>query len=756
AWVSSGLAAAAGKWLRLSFTRPRAALSLTLTTAKAIGPDVDTVVVTTNAGSSVAQGISPGKPFTVTLPGGNTSWIEIRASHTRSGTAGNQFALGEVALTDLATGNPLSIRQRVVLPAQQKNSDVAQWVLTQELTGRSACVRDASSDDELFRCASGLGLTPETPGVFTRALSVPSATSVSPTVTLVPTPGDGLRALLHVPGSVVADGPSDVTDPRGAAQAAVDGDPATVWTAPEDGARDDDEDPADDDGTKPDRETGDEATSDGKSGNTGGYGDPDSKKQNGDDSQKDSGQKDSGREDSGGGDSAETDSVQEEPGKPDSGQKGSGRESDSGPTLTIRLPEVQRVDKLRIVAPETYPAAPTEVSVNLGAGWLTRTVSRDGTVPLTGARTDRIRLRVNKSADVIDVNSLGFATRAPAGIAEIKISPAPDALPFDPDRVVAVGCGDGIGITVAGRVIGLSLRTTAGDLRNGTPVIARPCGSAPIPLAAGEQELSVNPGSAFSVVDVNLSTAQQVPSASTVLPTVEKWSATHRVVDVRASAADRILTVAESTNSGWRATVDTPDGEINLHPITVNGWQQGWVVPANLSGPVTLRYSLDTPYRWVLVVGLLLVAVLLALAWQPPVLARSRWSRHDARVAGPFETLAPSSLRPQGSSSVVAASLAVLPVLGAVWLLTGWWGVGIGCTTALLTHRLRPSARVVAVFAAMLAAALALASGPWHSPTGYHGDDWWTQLPALVAITILVWSTVFTPRQNSSPGESTS
>ena len=768
AWVSSGLAAAAGKWLRLSFTRPRAALSLTLTTAKAIGPDVDTVVVTTNGGSSVAQGISPGKPFTVTLPGGNTSWIEIRASHTRSGTAGNQFALGEVALTDLATGMPLPIRQRVVLPAQQKNSDVAQWVLTQELTGRSACVRDASSDDELFRCASGLGLTPETPGVFTRALSVPSATSVSPTVTLVPTPGDGLRALLHVPGSVVADGPSDVTDPRGAAQAAVDGDPATVWTAPEDGARDDDEDPADDDGTKSDRETGDEATSDGKSGNTGGYGDPDSKKQNGDGSQKDSGQKDSGQKDSG---------------QKESGQKGSGRESDSGPTLTIRLPEVQRVDKLRIVAPETYPAAPTEVSVNLGDGWLTRTVSRDGTVPLTGARTDRIRLRVNRSADVIDVNSLGFATRAPAGIAEVKISPAPDARPFDPDRVVTVGCGDGIGITVAGRVIGLSLRTTAGNLRNGTPVIARPCGSAPIPLAAGEQELSVNPGSAFSVVDMNLSTAQQIPSLSTVLPTVGKWSATHRVVEVPASASGRILTVAESTNSGWRATIDTPEGSKTLHPITVNGWQQGWVVPANLSGPVTLRYSLDTPYRWVLVVGLALMSVLLALAWLPPVLARSRWSRHDARVTGPFETLAPSSLRPQGSRgvvtptegsrstvtptegssgvvngaqgsrSVVAASLAVLPVLGAVWLLTGWWGVGIGCATALLTHRMSPPARVVAVFATMLAAALALASGPWHSPTGYHGDDWWTQLPALVAITILVWSAVFTPARNRSPDD---
>ncbi|WP_290720937.1 alpha-(1-_3)-arabinofuranosyltransferase, partial [Gordonia sp. UBA7599] len=453
AWLSSGLDHAIGQWLELTFPQPRSNLAVTVTTAKALGPDVTSILVTTDQGTAVVNGVKPGEPVTVTLPPGETKRVQIRATATKNATVGNQFALADVTLTDLATGNPLSIRQRVVLPAQQKNSAVAQWVLTQELTGRSACVRDTSSDDELFRCASGLGLTPETPGVFTRALSVPSATSVSPTVTLVPMPGDGLRALLHVPGSVVADGPSDVTDPRGAAQAAVDGDPATVWTAPADGARDDDEDPADDDGTTSDRESGDEATSDGKAGNTGGYGDPDSKKQNGDDAQKDSGQKDSGhkdpakedpaqkdsgREDSRAGDSGETDSGEEEPGKQESGQKDSGRESDSGPTLTIRLPEVQRVDKLRIVAPETYPAAPTEVSVNLGERWLTRTVTRDGTVTLTGARTDRIRLRVNKSADVIDVNSLGFATRAPAGIAEIKISPAPDARPFDPDRVVTV------------------------------------------------------------------------------------------------------------------------------------------------------------------------------------------------------------------------------------------------------------------------------------------------------------------------------
>ena len=746
AWVSSGLESAAGKWMRLTFTRPRAALSLTLTTARAIGPDVDTIVVTTNNGSSVAQGISPGKPFTVTLPGGNTSWIEIRASHTTTGRAGNQFALGEVALTDLTTGTPLAIRQRVILPAMPPDSDVARWVLTQELTGRPSCVRDTSATDELFRCASGLGLTPETPGVFTRALSVPSDTAVSPTVTLVPTPGDGLRALLYRPGTVVAEGPSDVTDPRGTAQAAVDGDPATTWTAPEEGARTDDDDNDDqddqagvdsdgggndgsDDTAGPDKDP--DSTS--RTGNTGGYGD----------ATQTSGGQASGDEDSGEKDSGEKDSSRKE-----------STEKSSGPTLTIRLPRVQRVDRLRIVTPDTYPAAPTEVSVNLGGRWLTREVAGDGTVTLTGDRTDRIRLRINKSTDIVDVNSLGFAKRAPAGIAEVEISPRPAGRPFDPDRVITVGCGDGIGITVAGRVIGLSLRTTAGALRNGNPVTAHPCGSAPIPLSAGEQELSVNPGSAFSVLDVELATAQQVSAPSTTLPAVGRWSSTHRIVDVVEASADRILTVAESTNPGWRATVDTADGTTTLHPITVNGWQQGWVVPAHLSGPVTLRYTLDTPYRGILAVGLFLVAVLLALAWLPPLLARSGNARRDPDVAGtdpgrdgeaPDEPAdIPDGTAPRARMPRWQPVLAALPALGGIWLLTGWWGLGIGCAAAILTYRSTPAARVVAVFVAMLAAVLALAAGPWHSPTGYAGDDWWTQLAALLAIAMLVWSAVLT------------
>ncbi|WP_431309096.1 alpha-(1-_3)-arabinofuranosyltransferase domain-containing protein [Gordonia prachuapensis] len=654
AWVSSGLESAVGKWMRLDFTEPRSDLAITLTTAPALGADVSAVLVSTESGSSVAENVEPGRPVTVTAPSGPTSWIQIRAIRTSDGTSGNQFALGEVSVADLATRSPLVIRHRVTLPELSAGTPVSGWLLTQELVGRAACVADGAA----VRCAPGLGLPPETPGIFTRALSVPGPVEVDPTVVLRPEPGDGLRALLHTPGQVIADGPAAVDDPRGNAGAAVDGNPSTTWTAPEPDARRDEDS---------DDETG-----------------------------------------------ADED----------------GRDAE----LIIRLPEPQRVERLRLVVPDRYPAAPQRVTVDLGTGTQARDVGRDGVVELEPAVTDRIRLAVTENADLIDVNSLGFARPAPTGISEVEILPGPMPLPDD-DRVVEIGCDAGIGLTVSGQVIGLSVRTTAGDLRAARAVIARPCAPDAVPLAAGEQELSVNPGDAFSVDSVSLPVAGAgpTPTSTSVPAEVTAWEETHRRVPVDASPDERFLVVPESTNPGWEATLDGRE----LEPVVMNGWQQGWVVPADTAGTVTLTFRFDSLYRWSLGVGLALVAVLLLLAW---------WPRRD----GPTETAdADDPAGPSAPRGWVTAGAAV-SWLGAAWLLTGWWGLAVSLVLGGVALWLRPRAIVVGAFGAMVLATLGLASGPWHASTGYNGFEWWVQLPALIAVSLTVWSTLWGDESGSA------
>ncbi|MFZ2511249.1 MAG: alpha-(1-_3)-arabinofuranosyltransferase family protein, partial [Gordonia sp. (in: high G+C Gram-positive bacteria)] len=229
AWVSRGLDSAVGQWLAIDLAERQPNLAVTLTTGQAIGSEVTTVLITTDAGSTVAANLKPGTPTRVVLPSGPTSHIQIRAIETEDGRGGNQFALAEVALENAVTRLPIGIRQQVLLPELPTGTGVRGWVLGPEQPGRGACV----DDGDRIRCAGALPLDPEIPGVFSRTLSVPVPTQVYPSVVLRPMAGAALNDLLAVPGALRAEGPSGVTDVRGSATAAIDGDPATTWIAPE-------------------------------------------------------------------------------------------------------------------------------------------------------------------------------------------------------------------------------------------------------------------------------------------------------------------------------------------------------------------------------------------------------------------------------------------------------------------------------------------------------------------------------------------
>ena len=161
-----------------------------------------------------------------------------------------------------------------------------------------------------------------------------------------------------------------------------------------------------------------------------------------------------------------------------------------------------------------------------------------------------------------------------------------------------------------------SLNTTVGALLDGDPIPARPCRPEPITLPAGQQELLISPGAAFVVDGVQLAgpQASQLRTATTVPVDTGAWSADHRAVDVPASQASRVLVVPESVNPGW--TARTADGT-RLTPVVVNGWQQGWVIPAGTDGTITLAFDSNALYRAGLVGGLALLPVLILLALLP-------------------------------------------------------------------------------------------------------------------------------------------
>ena len=233
AWVSNGLQSAVGQWLQVDFDHPVTNSVITITpSATAIGAQVRRIEIETATGTTTLRFDEAGKPLTAALPYGETSWVRITAIATDDGSAGVQFAITDLSITQYdASGfaHLVDLRHTALVPAPPPNAAVAQWDLGSEPLGRPGCAMGPKN----MQCAASMALAPETPATFSRTLSVPQPVSVLPTVWVRARSGPKLADLLAEPDTTRARGDSDLVDVLGSAYAATDGDPATAWTAPQ-------------------------------------------------------------------------------------------------------------------------------------------------------------------------------------------------------------------------------------------------------------------------------------------------------------------------------------------------------------------------------------------------------------------------------------------------------------------------------------------------------------------------------------------
>lgn len=684
-WVS-GDDRAVGQWLRLDLDEPIRSGVITLRTSPlASGAPVTDIEVITDHGTSGVAVPDPGAEVTVPIPLGTTSWLRIEATGTADGSGGGQFGLSEVSVE--GADGPIDIRRRVVVPPPPEDVRVSRWSLGQEFPGHRQCIPVPGQ----VLCDTTLGASPEAPQPFTRTLDIPTDAPLSAGLTVRARPGGDLNALLAAPGQVRGDGGSDIVDPRGNASAALDGQPETSWYA------------------------------------------------------------------------ADADA----------------HHATSSPTLTLALPHRETVSSLRITPPpageggsidggDSVPARPTTVTVDLGTGPQQRIVPDDGVIDLTPADTDKVTVSVTDWQKVRVQGAFGQTTDEAPGIAEIAAFTGPEAtgrigsVP-DPDRTVTVGCDAGPVIAFAGRYLNTSITAPASALRNGDPVTAEPCDNAPFVPVPGRQDVDVQPGGAFTVESVTLD-AGAVGAGDTVAGSagpagaaanragssggpasavsgsrglnVTTWSDDHRQVTMPASAQDRLLVVPESTNPGWAA--ETASGD-RLVPIVVNGWQQGWIVPAGEATTVTLSYPTDRWYRLGLFGGLALLPLLfLAAALRPLRKERTvfgaptrTWSSAAAGVVGVL------------ALGAAVAGAAGLEVAAAMVVVAGAAGV-VGAGRAARAVRSGRAWPVIAGVGLMVSAGV-LATGPWLSGAPYEGHSVAAQLPALIALVAVSVSAVPTP-----------
>jgi arabinofuranan 3-O-arabinosyltransferase len=299
-----------------------------------------------------------------------------------------------------------------------------------------------------------------------------------------------------------------------------------------------------------------------------------------------------------------------------------------------------------------------------------------------------------------------------AGVSEVRLEGL-DLLPTELSTVPReIGCGFGPTLRLGDEVYAMAVTASARQLFDRASVPARVCAPALVEVPAGDTRVVLAPAPAFRPERVVLESPTWAGGGTATAVDVQDRTPVEREVDLGAPHAGGVLAVAANQNRGWVAEAEQGPP---LTGLTVDGWQQGWQVPADAQR-VTLRFAPDGLYRSALLGGgvLLLLLVVAAAtlrggATQPPVAARG--------------------------IPTVALLVGALLALGAA---AGWWALLCGAAGAGFALAARRFAAPVTVAWASGIPLAAAAAVYWLRPLG--SEDGWAG--ALVAPQLLVAFTV--------------
>ncbi|MCU1355141.1 MAG: hypothetical protein JWM89_559 [Acidimicrobiales bacterium] len=293
----------------------------------------------------------------------------------------------------------------------------------------------------------------------------------------------------------------------------------------------------------------------------------------------------------------------------------------STPALRLSWPGAVPVDRIRIrtaPVPGTDPVPTVSVLVD-GRRYL-RDIPAGGWIRIPKTRVDQLVLAFPRP----DPTDTGARL---VGILEVDLAGlhrAPAARP-DRDAATDLPCGSGPVIRFDGRSIATRAQATAGALLDGAPVPWQACEA--LDVRSGTHRIEGPAGGPLAVATASLTPGGGLPvPAAARSVSIRSWGREHRTLAVGAGSAT-ILATTENVNRGWRATL----GGRTLTPIRVDGWRQGWLLPAGTRGTIHLDYAPGTGQRAGLVVGAIAVIGLLALAFvgrtrRGGAAARSAWS----------------------------------------------------------------------------------------------------------------------------------
>jgi arabinofuranan 3-O-arabinosyltransferase len=325
---------------------------------------------------------------------------------------------------------------------------------------------------------------------------------------------------------------------------------------------------------------------------------------------------------------------------PDSMYSGTGRPwiagaGDSQPSLTYTWRRLRTIDEIVLHPATGVAAAPTAVVVRGDHGVRRAVVGAGGVVRISPAlRTHTLKITFTAAFSANAGNTAaGQPAQLPVGLASVSIPGLAGIHPpsLQPGQAFRLACGQGPYVYLDGRRYPTAVTGTVGDLIDLTSVRLELCSPGQVlTLEAGRHWLSTGSSSDFTVTNVNLTNG---PAASTTAAEpsrsvhIVSWGADNRSVRIGSGPAS-YLEIHENADRGWTATLDGHP----LQSVTLDGWQQAFVVPAGQGGTITLTFQPATIYHASLIIGALLLLLLLAFSigtgWLRP-------RRHRQHVADP-------------------------------------------------------------------------------------------------------------------------
>ena len=312
----------------------------------------------------------------------------------------------------------------------------------------------------------------------------------------------------------------------------------------------------------------------------------------------------------------------EPPGFPASLISGSGSvpwtAASASPVIHLSWHGQRRIDSLIVRPARGLPSTPQTVTItspdgtrqaSIGAGGLVRFP-----VPLT---TDRIDVSFPRVRQATVVSDTGQLATLPVRLSQLSVPALAGLRAVTPDQQArfSLACGQGPALTVDGQAYRTAVSGTVGELSGYLPLPVLVCSpDGTLSLGAGRHTLTAAAPGTFAVTDLSLASVAPGAQAATASSagravTVHSWQPDQRQVSIGPGAAS-YLEMHGNVNSGWSATLNGQQ----LTPVRLDGWQQGFVVPAGPGGTVTLSFRAAATYHLVLAVSLAAAAILLAIA----------------------------------------------------------------------------------------------------------------------------------------------